>query len=48
MENIVLSHEEYISLFEDSIKLQCLMNAGVDNWNGYEIAMNEAEEILSK
>lgn len=48
MEPVVLSNEEYMELFEQSIKYQCLVQAGVDNWSGYPEAMENAEEILSK
>ena len=30
---------EYTSLQEDSRMLQCLHDAGVDNWSGYSYAM---------
>lgn len=32
---------EAASLERDSFKLQCLENAGVDNWDGYDWAMEE-------
>lgn len=35
---VTISKEEYESLKEDALWLQCLENAGVDNWEGYDYA----------
>ncbi len=35
---VVVSRELYESLKEDSAFLQALMGAGVDNWEGYDLA----------
>lgn len=35
---VLISAEEYTRLLEDSEFLQCLMAAGVDNWDGYDLA----------
>lgn len=35
---IEIQLDEYLSLKEDSLFLECLMGAGVDNWDGYEQA----------
>lgn len=40
-EYVTIPKEEYESLLNDSLKLQCLECAGVDNWEGYSIAMEE-------
>lgn len=37
-ETVTISKEEYESLKEDARWLQCLENAGVDNWEGYDYA----------
>lgn len=37
-ETVTISKKEYESLKEDSHWLQCLENAGVDNWEGYDFA----------
>ncbi len=37
-EEVTILKEEYDALKEDSAFLQALMNAGVDNWEGYEFA----------
>lgn len=37
-DNVVLSKEEYESLLEDSLFLEALQGAGVDNWEGYSYA----------
>lgn len=36
---IVITREEYDSLKNDERKLICLENAGVNNWDGFSIAM---------
>jgi len=38
-ENITISKKEYDSLVEDSRFLDHLRGAGVDNWEGYDFAM---------
>ena len=38
-ETVEITQEEYGSLVRDSIELQCLHAAGVDNWEGYDEAM---------
>ncbi len=37
-ETVTIPKSEYDSLLEDSNWLQCLENAGVDNWDGYDYA----------
>lgn len=39
-----VSVEEYNELIDDQIKLRALEAAGVDNWNGYDVAI----DILKK
>lgn len=43
MENelITITRKEYESLLDDSRKLGCLEDAGVDNWTFYDEAMKE-------
>lgn len=43
-ETITISKEEYDSLIEDQRFLECLRNAGVDNWEGYDYAMELLDE----
>ncbi len=43
MDNVTITREEYDNLLEDSKVLQALENAGVDNWEGYDFAMEEVE-----
>jgi hypothetical protein len=38
VENVILTKEEYESLLEDSLFLEALQSAGVDNWEGYSYA----------
>lgn len=42
-ETITVSKTEYDQLLDDSFFLNCLRNAGVDNWDGYEYAQEEYE-----
>jgi hypothetical protein len=37
---IELTQDEYDELMSDSLFLSCLEAAGVDNWDGYEIAQD--------
>lgn len=38
-ENVTISKEEYESLLADRKLLQALQGAGVDNWEGYDMAL---------
>lgn len=40
-ETVTISKEEYYALVADSLWLQDLENAGVDNWPGFEYALEE-------
>lgn len=37
-ETVTITKEEYQSLLDDQLWLNCLENAGVDNWSGYDYA----------
>ena len=41
-----LTESELRSLIEDATFLNCLLNIGVDNWQGYEEACGLYNEIL--
>lgn len=45
---ISISEEEYESLLNDSILLNCLQMMGVDNWDGYGDAIEQYQEILQQ
>lgn len=40
-----ISNEEYRQLRDDSLMLEALREAGVDNWSGYEYAMEILVEL---
>ena len=40
----VYAVKEYNNLLDDSLQLNALENAGVDNWDGYAIAMEDYNE----
>jgi hypothetical protein len=44
-ETVTISKAEYESLLEDSNKLLALEGAGVDNWEGYDEAMEMMREM---
>jgi len=44
VEFVTITREEYQALLKDQIFLQCLQNAGVDNWEGYSDAIQLMEE----
>lgn len=41
---VTITEAEYDKLSEDSRFLCALQNAGVDNWDGYEVAQEMIEE----
>lgn len=43
-ESVVLTNEEFVNLYEDSLKLSALEAAGVDNWEFYDCAQDLLEE----
>lgn len=45
---VTITEEEYQSLLDDSLWLNCLENAGVDNWSGYDYARELFNEEESK
>ena len=45
---ISISEEEYKALLNDSILLNCLEMMGVDNWDGYDDAIEQYQEILQQ
>jgi len=45
---ISISEEEYEALLNDSILLNCLQMMGVDNWDGYNEAIEQYNEILEQ
>lgn len=38
---VTMNLDDYGELFDDSLFLNCLRNAGVDNWDGYDLACEE-------
>ena len=43
-ETITISKKEYAKLLKDQWLLECLKDAGVDNWEGYDEAVRMAKE----
>lgn len=43
-EMITISSEEYEELLDDALFLSCLRIAGVDNWQGFELAIDAYEK----
>lgn len=43
-ETVTISKEEYEELLEDQKMLIALQGAGVDNWEGYDFAMESLNE----
>ena len=41
MNMVTITEEEYEELLADKAFLDCLRNAGVDNWDGYDFAVEE-------
>ena len=47
-EIVTISKKEYDQLKHDSLFLECLQEAGVDNWEGYYEARKELNKIEGK
>lgn len=45
---VTMSVADYEKLEEDSMFLNCLRGAGVDNWDGYEVAQEAFQEYLEQ
>lgn len=43
-ETITISKKLYDQLMDDSLFLNCLQNAGVDNWDWYDEAVEEYQK----
>lgn len=41
IETVTISRKEYEGLLDDQLLLNCLRNAGVDNWEGFDFAIEE-------
>ena len=44
-ETVTISKKEYEQLQKDQRFLECLQGAGVDNWEGYDYAMELMQEM---
>lgn len=40
-ETVQISKERYEELIDRELKLRCLENSGVDNWEWYDLAMED-------
>lgn len=47
-EMITITKAEYVELTNDAAFLNCLINAGVDDWYGYEWAQEAYREYLGE
>lgn len=45
---ITITLEEYEALLEQSLWVRCLEDAGVDNWSGYDYAIEALEEAKAE
>lgn len=44
---VIVNAEAYQELVENDLFLNCLMNNGVDNWDGYEFAQADYQDSCS-
>jgi hypothetical protein len=44
MNKIEIDEQEYLELLEDQRLLNALRNAGVDNWDGFDYALEELND----
>lgn len=47
-ETVTISRKEYERLQKSELKLECLEGAGVDNWSGFDDAMDMYREEMAK
>lgn len=47
-DEVIMSRAEFDEMYLDQIKLRCLENAGVDNWDGYSFAMELLAEYIEE
>ena len=45
LKQVTITELEYKMLKDDRLLLKCLYNVGVDNWSGYDIAIDEYNEL---
>lgn len=45
-ETVVISRKLYLELLHNQAMLRALQNAGVDNWDGYDSALEMYEEDI--
>lgn len=45
IKTVTISKKEYEELLDDSLFLNCLRNNGVDNWDWYDEAVEEYQQI---
>lgn len=43
-DTVTISRDEYDELLSDQAFLNCLRNAGVDNWDGFDFAVEEFQD----
>ncbi len=46
-EMVTITKNEYTSLLNDQLMLVCLQGAGVDNWSGYDFAIQDYNDQLN-
>lgn len=48
LEKVTITVQEYRQLLKQELMLECILGAGVDNWQGYSFAMEEFREEWKK
>lgn len=44
---VTITSEEFDELTNDSLFLNCLRSQGVDNWDGYDFAVEEYNQVMA-
>ena len=47
-DKITVDRDLFEALERDAVKLQCLIDFGVDNWEGYDLAMDAYRQEVSE
>lgn len=47
-EMVTITREEYDELVDNNLFYECLVGAGVDNWDGYDYAIEQYRELKNE
>ena len=48
VKTVTISEQEYDDLIQNSVLLNCLHFHGVDNWDGYDLALDDFHQLCDE